>query len=124
MKLSLFYKISPFGAHTWATIFGNLKHLLVQKKIELLDDSTLIPQFRNLREEKTERGQIDIRPIGRARDDLAVAVALAANELTKEVLASAPFELGIVEGYKPGFHKISGSCELEAICLNFPRFLA
>jgi hypothetical protein len=93
LKLGIFYKIAPFGAHTWATIFGNLKHLLVRKKIELIGDATLIPQFRNLREEKTERSQIDIRPIGRARDDLAVAVALAANELTKEVSAPAPFEL-------------------------------
>ena len=59
-----------------------MKQLLLSQKIELLDDPELIRQFRRLREQKTARGQIDVRPIGEARDDVAVAVALAARELT------------------------------------------
>lgn len=124
LKLGIFYQVSVFAAHTRPTIFGNLKHLLVQQKIELLDDQILLRQLRSLREEKTERGQIDVRPIGGARDDLAVAVALAARELTKQEPASPSIQLGIVQTFSTRSPQlIPGICPFEAICRNFPRCL-
>ena len=93
----------------------------MSQKIELLDDPELIRQFRILREEKTARGQIDVRPIGEARDDLAVAVALAARELTQEEPTS-PFELGIVERFSARVPQlIPEICQFQAPCRNCPR---
>jgi hypothetical protein len=92
LKLNITYDVSNFNAHTRATLFSNLKHLLAQKRIELLDDTELLRQLRNLRQEQSLRGQIDVRPIPGENDDLAVAVALAANELCKStVLRQTPF---------------------------------
>jgi hypothetical protein len=45
LKLGVFYEISFFGAQTRAKIFASLKHLLVQRKIELLDDCELLRQL-------------------------------------------------------------------------------
>jgi hypothetical protein len=42
LKLGITYECRAFGANTSAQIFGNLKHLLVQQKIELLEDSALL----------------------------------------------------------------------------------
>jgi hypothetical protein len=111
------------GAQTRAKLFANLKHLLVQGKIELLDEAELLRQLRNLREEKTGRGQIDVRPGGGMRDDLAVAVALAASELTKRPSLLATPQLGIVEHTHSFPHMVPGSCPVEAICMNFPYCL-
>jgi terminase large subunit-like protein len=52
-KLGIYYKIHNFNSQTRAGLFSNLKHLLVQKRIELLDDPDLLRQLRNLRQEKT-----------------------------------------------------------------------
>jgi hypothetical protein len=61
------------------------------------------------------------RPSGGMRDDLAVAVALAASELTKRPSLLPPPQLGIVELYTHSFPRmIPGSCPVEAICMNFP----
>lgn len=124
LRLDIFYQICAFGANTRPAIFGNLKHLLVQQRIELVDNPELLQQLRSLREEKTARGQIDVRPLGRARDDLAVAVAVAARELTKPEPALPSFELGIVERYNRRLPQmIPGICPYEAVCRNFPRCL-
>lgn len=72
LELGISYEICTFGPQTRAMIFTNLKHLLVQSKIELLEDPEQLRQLRNLREERTDRGQIDVRPSGGMKDDLAV----------------------------------------------------
>jgi Terminase large subunit, ATPase domain len=124
LKLGIYYESRVFSANTRATIFGNMKQLLLSQKIELLDDPELIRQFRRLREQKTARGQIDVRPIGGALDDLAVAVALAARELTIQEPLLPPIQPGIVERYSSRLPQlIPGICPVEAICRNFPRCL-
>jgi phage terminase large subunit-like protein len=82
-KLGIHYNEYTFGAHTRGEIFGNLKHLLVQRRIELLDDPTLLRQLRVLEERKAPNGRVDIEPSHGLKDDLAVAVALAALELSR-----------------------------------------
>ena len=119
LKLGIYYEDFAFGLHTRAEIFGNLKHLLVQRKIELLDNPELLRQLRSLEELKTDRGQVDIRPSGGVKDDLPVALALAASELTKRPSPLPPLQLGIVD--RSPLDLIPGICPLEAICANFPR---
>jgi hypothetical protein len=120
LELGVTYKISSFGAQTRAKIFTNLKHLLIQGKIRLPDHPELLRQLRNLREERTDRGQIDIRPTGGMKDDLAVAVALAATELMKQPSGPDPFLMPTGGRY---FRPIPESCSRQAICRNFPRCL-
>jgi hypothetical protein len=117
LKLGVSYEITTFGAQTRAKIFGNLKHLLVQGKIQLLEDPELLHQLRNLREERTDRGQIDVRPSGRMNDDLAVVVALAASELTKRPPRPLPF---IIPTGEPYLRPNPWTCEWQAVCRNFP----
>jgi len=124
LKLGVYYEDFAFGSHTRGEIFGNLRHLLEQGKIDLLDDLELLRQLRSLEEQKTDRGQIDVRPSGGVKDDLAVAVALAASELVKRPSAPPPFLFGIVERRIDLSHlMIPGSCPYEALCANFPRCL-
>jgi phage terminase large subunit-like protein len=82
-KLGIHYREYTFGAQTRADLFGNLRHLLVQRKIELLDEPVLLRELRTLEERHTPNGNIDIRPSHSQKDDVAVAVALGAFELTK-----------------------------------------
>ena len=82
-KSGIGYEQFTFDWNTRPRIFGNLKHLLNQRKIELPDDVELLRQLRSLDEKKTNRGQVDVRPSGKGRDDLAVAVALAAYQLVQ-----------------------------------------
>jgi hypothetical protein len=82
-KLGIRYHECTFGVHTRADLFGNLRHLLVQRKIELLDQPVLLRQLRALEERRTTNGNIDIRPSYSQKDDVAVAVALGAFELAK-----------------------------------------
>ena len=80
-KLGIHYREYTFGEHTRADLFGNLRHLLVQHRIELLDVPELLRQLRSLEEHRMPKGNIDIRPSYSQKDDVAVAVALAAFEL-------------------------------------------
>jgi len=57
--------------------------LLVQRKIELLDQPVLLRELRALEEQHKPNGDIDIRPSYSQKDDVAVAVALGAFELAK-----------------------------------------
>jgi hypothetical protein len=81
-RIGITYEINIFGPQTRAQIFSGLKHLMVQGKIEILDDKALLQQLRNLTEERSDRGAIDIRPSS-GKDDQAVALALAASEVVK-----------------------------------------
>jgi hypothetical protein len=122
MKLGIFYQIAPFTSQTRARIFGSLKHLLVQRKIELLDDSELLHELRGLREEKTDRGQIDIRPRRGVGDDSAVVVALATNELLKQQPNQPALQFGtIARDVHSSLGMIPGSCPYEAVCGNYPE---
>lgn len=123
-KLGIFYDVYIFGPQTRAKIFSTLKHLLVQRKIELLDDPELLRELRSLQEFKTERGQIDVRPSGNVRDDSAVAVALAANELVKARSDLLPPELCIIcDVRRPSLGMIPDSCPYAAVCGNYPSCL-
>jgi hypothetical protein len=90
-KLGIHYNEFTFGAHTRADIFGNLRHLLVQRNIELLDEPVLIRQLRALEERRTPNGNIDIRPSYSQKDDVAVAVALGAFKLAKRLPPREPW---------------------------------
>ena len=81
-KLGIHYGEHTFSAHTRANLFGNLKYLMPQRKIELLDEPMLLRQLRSLEECNERNGNVDIRPSHSQKDDLAVAVALAAFELS------------------------------------------
>ena len=90
-KLGIRYNEFTFGAHTRADLFGNLRHLLVRRKIELLDEPVLLRQLRALEERRTPNGNIDIRPSYSQKDDVAVAVALGAFELAKRLPLREPW---------------------------------
>ena len=117
LKLGIYYEDFAFGSHTRAEIFGNLKHLLVQRKIELLDNPLLLRELLSLEELKTDRGLVDVRPSGGMKDDLAVVVALAASELTKRPSAPPPFIMPTGELF---FCPNPWTCEKQANCQNFP----
>ena len=120
LKLGIVYKIFNFTSQTRGKLFMQLRHLLRQGKIELLDDVELLRELRNLREEKTARGQIDVRPTT-GNDDTAVALALAVNEaITQE--SPLPFEVVPVDcaPSPESLGLIPGNCRVEAVCANFP----
>jgi hypothetical protein len=124
LKLGIIYKEVTFGAGTRLDIFGNLKHVFIQRKIEVPNDPNLLRQLRSLEEHKTPRGNIDILPAYGAKDDLAVAVALAVFQLSNIDVGPTPFLLGEVErGPRLCERRIPGSCPVEAVCGNFPECL-
>ena len=92
-RLGIYYKKYNFDSRTRPEIFANLRHLLSQRKIELLDNAELLRQLRGLQEHRNDRGQVDIRPAAGCKDDLAVAVALGASELTKQPAGPPPFRV-------------------------------
>ena len=55
LKLGIVYKVFNFGSQTRGKLFAQLKHLLVQGKIEILDDVELLRELRNLREKLRQR---------------------------------------------------------------------
>ena len=120
LNLGIVYKIFTFGSQTRGTLSTQLKHLLVQGKIGILDDVELLRELRNLREEKTPRGQIDVRP-ATGNDDAAVALALAVNEAVTPK-PELPFDTVPVD-WRPSpasLGLIPGDCPLEAGCRNCP----
>ena len=121
LKLGIVYKIEIFGTQTRVKIFANLKHLMVQGRIELLDHVDLLRQLRSLREEKTDRGRVDIRPSRGMKDDLAVALALAASQLASQESDARAYRIPFLSPESGGgvrFNPIT--CHLQAVCGNFP----
>ena len=107
LKLGIYYECRQFSANTRATIFANMKQLLLSNKLELLDDPELLRQLRHLREQKTARGH---------------APNATARELTGQEPRIDPVQRGIVEIVPRSFPSlIPGICQLEACCKNFPR---
>ena len=138
LKLGIRYEEVTFGAGTRFDLFGNLKHLLIQRKIQILDEPELLRQFRSLEEHKTIRGNIEIRSGYGVKDDLAIAVALVAFQLSKIDEGPTPFVLGRVarpwdgvriRPYDPwapesryllNVDRDPATCFQQATCENFP----
>lgn len=118
-KLGIVYKVFNSSSQTRGKFFMQLKHLLRQRIIELLDGVELLRELRNLHEEKTTRGQIEVRP-STGNDDTPVALALAINEaITQE--SPLPFEVVPVD-CRPSLESlglIPGNCYVEAVCRNW-----
>lgn len=93
----------------------------MQRRIELLDDTELLQQLRNLREENNRRGHFDVRP-SQGKDDRAVALALLVHQARSQERA-LPFEIVPLQFQpSPAFlGLIPETCPLQAVCLNCPR---
>jgi hypothetical protein len=123
-RLNIFYRELSFGTGTRASLFGNLRQLIIQRKIAILDDPGLLHQLRSLEEVRAANGNIDIRPARSAKDDLAIAVALAASELSEAVPDQCvPVILGnaetvITAGYDAYGYPVAQGCEKFPVCLN------
>src|ERR1700680_3363787 len=110
-----FLQRKTFGPRTRAEIFGNLKHLLRQSKIELLDNREFLEQLLNLEELTKDAGRIDIQPAGTMRDDLAVVVALCCDEVCKQEGALPEPRLGIVDRSLRFLNYIPSDCPVAAV---------
>jgi hypothetical protein len=117
-KLGIVYKEFTFGSKTRSDLFGNLKHLLQQRKVHLLDKPELQRQLRALEEHSTPRGDIDVRPAYRSKDDLAVAVAVVAYKLSNMDLRPMP-PISLAE--PPRFWMDPETCPLMINCANCPK---
>ena len=82
-KSGLFYREFRLVDHSRASIFGNLRQLIAQQKISFVDEPELLRQLRSLEEIRTPHGNTDIRPPRSSKDDMAIAVAVAAFELSR-----------------------------------------
>jgi hypothetical protein len=98
---------------------GNLRHLLVEHKIELLDNPVLLQQLRALEERHTRNGNIDIRPSYSQKDDVAVAVALGAFELAKRPPQKEPLIEVITIPRRPSALAYQGSLERGWIRIGY-----
>jgi hypothetical protein len=142
LKLGIRFQAVSFGSRTRLDLFGNLKHLLIQGKIQILDKPELLRQLRSLEEHKTNRGDIEIRSAYGVKDDLAVVVALAAFQLSKIDVGPTPFVLGRVprpwdgrikpydhdpwareSRYSLNVDPDPATCFRQAFCENFPYCL-
>jgi hypothetical protein len=94
-KLGITYREFSFGTYTRASIFGNLGQLLGQQKITFVDEPELLRQFRSLERINLPNGNTDIRPPRSSKDDMAIAVALAAFELSRLPECPGSFSLGL-----------------------------
>jgi hypothetical protein len=99
-KSGIYYREFSFGAHTRASIYGNLRQLMTQRKITLVDVPELLRQLMSLEEIRAPNGNTDIRPPRSSNDDMGIAVAVAAFELSRYPERQLGPSLGIVE-YTP-----------------------
>jgi hypothetical protein len=120
LKLGIEYKNSNFGTHTRAEIFGNLKYLLINRLIELLDHREFLEQLWNLEERSKDRGRIDIQPARKMRDDLPIVVGLCACEMAKRPVAMPEPSLGLLDWRGMSQRFDPDNCPVGAICANFP----
>lgn len=116
-KLGIYYREFTFGSHTRASLYGNLRQLISQRKITLLDEPELLRQLRNLEEVKVPNG-VDVRPPRAQKDDMAISVAIAAYELSHVPdLPPGPF---LIDRDPPGIVSSCSPYEMP-ICSRFPR---
>jgi hypothetical protein len=119
-KLGIFYRQVTFGASTRAKLFGNLRQLIFQRNITILDHPELLHQLRSLEEIKTANGNVDVRTPDSCKDDLAVAVALAALELSGPITGKYdPVIRGTVEVVVTGTRSVGGYA-MGSNCGKFP----
>jgi hypothetical protein len=119
LKLGIDYKEFTFGPGTRLELFGNLKHLLMQVNLVLLDKSEELLQLRGLEEHRTPLGNIDVRPAYGCKDDLAVVIGLVTFQLSRiNVVPTPGFFLD--EDPKPRMYVSPFSCVRAANCANMP----
>lgn len=94
-RLGISYKEMTFGRNTRAQLFNNLKHLILEQRIELLDHPKLLLQLKALEEERSPDGYISIRP-AQGKDDIAVVVAMTASELSQPEVPASTITMGHV----------------------------
>lgn len=123
LKLGINYGDCRFGSHTRAEIFGNLKHLIIQRKAQFLDNPEGLDQFRSLEERAMDGGRTDIQPPYKMRDDLAVVAAMNCSQICKDQGTIAPPQLGIIQIIRNNIDFIPSSCRVAAVCRNFPNCL-
>src|SRR5579872_2334507 len=122
LQLGIYFKEITFGSHTRAEIFGNLKHLLRQSKIELLENREFLEQLLNLEELTKDGGRIDIQPAGTMKDDLAVVVALCCNEVCTQEDPLPTMQFSVVARKVKRYYD-PPRCPVAAVCANWPRCL-
>jgi hypothetical protein len=124
-RLNIFYRELSFGTGTRGSLFGNLRQLIIQRKIAIIDDPELLHQLRSLEEIRTANGNIDIRPARSSKDDVAIAVALAASELSEAVPDQyVPVILGNAETgptirYDAYGYPVGQGCEKFPVCFKY-----
>jgi hypothetical protein len=126
LKLGVSYKEVTFNRQTRPQLFNNLKHLLVQRKIELLDEPELLRQLRSLEEYRVADGGTDIRP-DHGKDDLAIVLGLCASELSQS--GCVPLSNPIIfdrlprpwDGYLAARDAERGGFPVGLICPKFPN---
>jgi phage terminase large subunit-like protein len=120
LKLGIMFNLFTFSTATRFKIFSGLKFLLLQGKIQLLDDVELNRQLRSLREEKSPRGNVDVQ-VSSGKDDRAVALALAVHKANEDK-RPLPFEIALGDMHFSAafFGQIPGNCNKEAVCMNDP----
>jgi hypothetical protein len=119
-KLGILYREFAFGTNTRAKIYGNLRQLMVEEKIAFTDDPELRRQFLRLEEIRRPNGNTDFRPPGSSKDDMAIAVALAAYKLSQlETTLRTPFLMPGAD-LSPSLNLNPNDCYVAARCDNFP----
>ena len=128
LKLGITYREATFGRNTRAQLFNNLKHLIQQRRIELLDSPKLLRQLRSLEERRGSDGNVDVRADGRLKDDLAIVVALAALELSQSANNCAPMPISLGHAARPFEDRLADARRRwdpfpvgPAVCAKFPN---
>jgi hypothetical protein len=126
LKLGISYREVTFNRKTRPQLFNNLKHLLLQRKIELLDQPELLRQLRSLEEYRVADGGTDIRPEN-GKDDLAIVLGLCASELSQSgcVPLSTPIIFDRIprpwDDYLASIDADRGGHPVGEICPKFPK---
>jgi hypothetical protein len=94
LKLGISYGEFTLNRNNRTQLFNNLRHLIEQQRIELLDHPELLRQLRSLEEHRGSDGNIDIRP-DHGKDDLTVVIALCAFELSQSAFNPAPVPMSL-----------------------------
>jgi hypothetical protein len=98
-----------------------LRQLIAQRKIAIVDDTELLRQLRSLEEIQASNGNVDIRPPRSSKDDMAVAVAVVALELSGTLPERYdPVVRGTVEAVITRRSSDSGCYPMSNLCRKFP----
>jgi hypothetical protein len=101
-----------------------LYQLIAQRKIALGDNPEMLEQLRGLKEITAPNGNVDVRPARSSKDDMAIAVALAASELSERFQDwHDPFILGggerkIVSNGDSFGYPVAEACEKFPGCFD------